>query len=76
MIRQDGYEHLIIGLSGNTLAADVKEFEEAGAGTTISCKNSCLIYLIDIVLSKPLQMATLDVLLKHCIEFGHKKVNE
>ena len=32
IIRENGYKHLIIGLTGNTSTVDIKIFEDAGAG--------------------------------------------
>jgi DNA-binding response OmpR family regulator len=46
-----GYRHLIIGVTGNALDVDVRDFEESGA---------------DVVLLKPLRLDLLTKILEYC----------
>lgn len=49
MLREKGFDHLIIGVTGNVMEDDVLEFRSAG---------------VDIVLSKPLRLNTLQALVR------------
>jgi DNA-binding response OmpR family regulator len=55
-----GYNHLVIGVTGNALDSDVAEFEKAGA---------------DMVLTKPVNMGALEKLLKYCHSHGCRSHN-
>ena len=56
-LRGMGYKNLIIGITGNALETDRREFEEAGA---------------DIVLVKPFKLEYLDNLLKYMDRYGYR----
>lgn len=58
-LRSLGFKGLILGLTGNALDDDIETFVKAGADT---------------VFSKPLKMANLERLLKHCRQFGSRSV--
>jgi CheY-like chemotaxis protein len=55
-LRQAGYPYLIIGVTGNVLDDDVKEYLQAGA---------------DLVIGKPLRMDLLEKLLIHIQLYGY-----
>jgi CheY-like chemotaxis protein len=55
-LRSLGYNHLIIGVTGNAIDIDVLEFEQAGA---------------NVVLSKPLRTDLLFRILDYCYVYGH-----
>mmetsp|Transcript_2069 Transcript_2069/g.2825 ORF Transcript_2069/g.2825 Transcript_2069/m.2825 type:complete len:110 (+) Transcript_2069:694-1023(+) len=55
-LREGGYQHLIVGLTGYVLQEDVTEYLMAGA---------------DLILSKPLRMDVLDMLLTHVRANGY-----
>jgi DNA-binding response OmpR family regulator len=54
-LRKEGFDRLIIGVTGNVFEEDVKDYMDAG---------------VDMVLSKPLRMDVLMLLLKHVNENG------
>jgi CheY-like chemotaxis protein len=54
-LRAMGYRHLIIGVTGNALDVDVRDFEESGA---------------DVVLLKPLRLDLLAKILEYCQSQG------
>jgi CheY-like chemotaxis protein len=54
-IRNAGYRYLIVAVTGNVMEDDVAKFLEAG---------------VDIVISKPMRMISLDLLLKHINLYG------
>ena len=49
MLRESGFDNLIVGVTGNVLEDDVREFMATGA---------------DIVISKPMRLGTLDALVR------------
>ena len=59
VLRQNGFQHLIIGVTGNVLEDDLLEYYRAGA---------------DLVLTKPLKMAMLLLIIQHINHHGfHSK---
>ena len=56
-IRENGYDRLIFGLTGNALNDDVSTFLSAGA---------------DCVIAKPLRASQLNAILRHTQEHGFK----
>lgn len=56
-LRAHGYSNIIIGLTGNSMEEELVEFANMGA---------------DLVLTKPLKPAALDLLLEHFTDFGVK----
>lgn len=55
MLRKNGFDNLIVGVTGNVLDEDISAFLSAG---------------VDLILSKPLRMNSLQLLLKHVQEMG------
>ena len=59
LLRQAGYEYLIIGLTGNVLDDDVAEYLDAGA---------------DMVIAKPLSMRVLELIINHTVTNGSQSI--
>ena len=55
-LREDGFAHLVVGVTGNVLEDDVIEYLDAGA---------------DMVMGKPVKMDMLRMLLRHVKEHGN-----
>ncbi len=60
-MRQAGYPYLIVGVTGNVLEDDIIEYLQAGA---------------DMVLGKPLQAASLTLLLNHIQTNGAESIHD
>eukprot|EP01041_Mallomonas_annulata_P000687 gene687-1316_t len=54
-LRREGYRHIIVGVTGNVLEDDIREYLAAGA---------------DFIIGKPLKKPSLDMILRHVAERG------
>lgn len=59
MLRERGFQNLVVGVTGNVMEDDIAQFLAAGA---------------DMVLPKPLKTSTVEMLLQLVAERGHVSV--